>query len=280
MSVIQGTGYAASVTPSLGMAGYTAVLTVTAPDTTVTTPTVTTGVTFTATVPSTQAGNYMLVWTLTGSVNEVIQDQFTCEAASLSLVSLSRVKDDLNIINDTSKDNKLRQWIREATRVIETITGPILPISRIYVVSGGNAFLVLPDRWVISVTSMTENLAGTNYTLTEQPLGASTNSYGYTWDRSINKIVRRDGSGQSYFFPDGDDNVTVVYLAGMAGIPNDVQRAASLLVQYWYEQHEQPYRNTTYPGGEVTQTAAVGSYQVPYGIIEVLEPYRRTVGIF
>ena len=117
MSVLQGSGYAATVTGSSAPAASAATLTVTAPDLSTSTPAVvSTGApTFTSVVPATLVGTYQLVWTLTGAgATEVVQDQFTSESAAsaATLTSLSRVKTDLNKVNDTSKDVKLRQWLR------------------------------------------------------------------------------------------------------------------------------------------------------------------------
>jgi len=283
MSILQGTGYAATVTPSSGaMTGYTAVLQVTAPDGTITTPAVITTTSFTATVPATQVGNYLLVWTLTGSPIQVVQDQFTVIPAALTLVNLAQVKGDLNrSLTDTSKDAKLRNWIRQSQSIIENITGPILPQSKTYVADGGINFFVLPDRWVQSITSIVENMGGTNYTITEQPLGSSTSQYGYTWDRTINKITRRDAAGSGMSFPFGSSNVLCVYVAGMSSVPDAIQRAASQMVMHWYKKDDQSVRGA-FPAGAnaADDVTMVGNYEVPNAVMGLLEQYRRNPGIF
>jgi hypothetical protein len=282
MSILQGTGYAASFTPSSGAtAGLTAILTVTAPDASITTPTVTTTATqFTATVPSTQVGNYLLAWSISGTSATVQQDQFTSIAPKLDFLSLADARAELNYAaGDTAKDDKLRRWLKATTYVIEKVTGPILPVSRTRYFDGDNAFFVLSDRWVTSITSMTENLAGVNYTLTEQPLGSGTDSYGYTWDRSINKIVRRNSNGSERSFPSGPGVVTVTYLAGLVAIPDDIQMAAAALVKHFSSRSDQPFRTSFGPSSGDDSTA-VGNYFIPNAIMDLLEPWRRPPGIY
>lgn len=280
MSVLQGTGYAATVTSTASPAATAGTLTVTAPDGTPTTPTVvTTGApTFTATVPATQVGSYLLVWTLTGTgPTQVIQDQFTAEAPLLTLSNLGQVKTDLNKVNDTSKDAKIRQWLREATTVVENICGPIIPRTETYITDGGGVMVSIPRRWVVSITSVTENWAGTNFPLTEQPLGSSSSPYGYTWDRETNTLVRRGSNGDTAIFADGVSNITVVYRAGIASIPDAIQRAASQLVMHWYNKDAQP-QGANFSRGDDYPTTMVGAWEVPHPIMEVLQAYEDWSG--
>ena len=137
----------------------------------------------------------------------------------------------------------------------------------------------LPRRWVVSLTSVTENWGGVNYVLTEQPLGTSYTNYGYTWDRQTNTIIRRSASGVVFPFPAGTNNVTVVYVAGFAVIPDAIQRAASQLVMHWYNKDDQPdgsnySRVDDYP----TSTEMVGHFEVPRALMEILQPYRDWSG--
>ena len=156
MSVIQGAVYAATYTNAVALTGSTVVLTVTAPDLTTTTPSVTvSGVTATASVPGGLVGQYLLLWTVTGTVTDAQQDQFSTVAAALDLVSLSDIKQDLRIAaTDITYDAQLRRWIKAATGVVERITGPVTPKTETYWLDGTGIFLVLPRRWVMSITSL------------------------------------------------------------------------------------------------------------------------------
>jgi hypothetical protein len=281
MSVLIGAAYSAQYVASVtSLAGATVTLTVTAPDATVTTPTVTvTGTTGTATVPATKAGAYLLVWSVTGTVTDAQTDQFTAVAPSLALLSLSDLRDQLNIsVTDTTGTAKLRRFLQSATDVVQNITGPILPQPITRQFDGENAFLVLPERWVSSITSVVETRGITNYT----PLGHSTDAFGYTWDRQTNKIIRRAYGGAVALFPPGLNVVAVSYTAGMTTIPQDVSDATGELIRHWWSHGQQPYRGTfqATTGDDDGGTITVMGYAVPNRVNEMLAPYRRRVGIF
>lgn len=281
MSVIQGAVYAATYAGAVG--GTAAVLTVTAPDATTATPAVTGSAgSFAATVPAAQVGVYLLVWTVTGTVADVQVDQFTVTAPTLQLISLSDLKDQLNIsTTDTTGTAKLRRFIQSAGDVVKNIVGPVLPESRNYTVDGGGLFLVMPQRWVISITSMIETISVVNYTLTEQPLGSSLNNYGYTWDRGGGKVTRRGAGGAAIPFAAGVMNVSCTYMAGMSTIPQDITDAAGELIRHWWANGQQPWRGA-FPGGggDDSGTQPIMGFAIPNRVIEMLMPYRATPGIF
>jgi hypothetical protein len=281
VSVIQGASYAASYNNAAALAGSAVVLTVTAPDLTVSTPALTvTGSAATASVPATQVGQYLLLWTVTGNITDAVQDQFSVVQASLDLVSLADIKQDLRITpTDTTYDAQLRRWMKAAKGVVERVCGPVLPTTETYTVDGGGLFLVLPRRWVASITTVVETIATVNYTLTEQPLGFSVNNYGYTWDRKINKIVRRGGGGAAICFAPGMQNVAVTYVAGMTVIPEDIQLGANALVKHFFKKGNTPVKSMLRPQQE-TEMVMVGNYFVPNEVLELITPYALTPGIF
>lgn len=280
MTVIQGAVYSASYVGASG--GTSAVLTVTAPDSTTTSP-ATSGAAgaFTANVPAALVGVYLLVWTVTGAGTDVQVDQFTVTAPTLQLMSLSDLKDQLNVsVTDTSGTAKLRRFIQSAGDVVKNITGPILPETRNYTVDGGGVFLVLPQRWVISMVSLIETITIVNYTLTEQPLGSSINNYGYTWDRPVGKITRRGGGGTAMPFAPGVMNVSATYIAGMPTIPQDITDAAGELIRHWWANGQQPWRSAFSPSGDDAGSQPIMGYAIPNRVIEMLTPYRSNPGIF
>jgi hypothetical protein len=285
MSIVQGAVYAASYTVPGVVVGTTVVLTVTDPTGVVTTPTVTpggVGVPFTASVPGTLVGSYLLVWSASGATVDVAQDQFTTIAPTLNLVSLSDVRTELNFApSDTTKNLWLQDQLRAATALIENICDPILPATRVDVFDGDRDAVLLPFRWVSALTSVIETIATVNYVLTEQPLGASVNNYGYTWDRTINKIVRRGAGGAAMRFTSGVNNVAVTYTVGINPVPQDIQLAVTRLVKHWYKQTFSAASGIFAPTSEDEAGATiVGNYLVPYAVMEMLEPYRRRPGIF
>lgn len=283
MSVSQGSVYVAELVADSDLSGATVSCTVTAPDLSISTPSVTVaGLIATAPIPAALVGTYLVVWSVTGTVVGAQQDQFSCVPAVVDLISLPDIKDELNIrATDTSKDAKLRRWLRAADRVIENVTGPIRPYPQTDFFDGGTQAIVLMARWVSAVTSVKENWSGTDYTLTEQPVGASTDSYGYTWDRDSNTLVRRLTGGQPTVFFPGVRNVVVSYTGGLTTIPEDIQLAAAELIKHWYRK-SQPMRQGPFgtAAGDDTGMDMVGGYMIPNAVLEMLAEWRRPPGIF
>lgn len=275
--------YVAQLVADSDLTGATVVCTVTAPDLTVSTPTPTIStVTATAPVTASQVGTYLVSWSVTGTVVGAQQDQFSCVPVTIDLISLPDLKDELNIrATDTSKDAKLRRWMRAANTVIENVTGPIRPYPQTDYFDGGTTTIVLMARWVSAITSVKENWSGTDYTLTEQPVGASTSSYGYTFDRDTNTLVRRFTGGQPTVFFPGVRNVAVAYTGGLTVIPEDIQIATAELIKHWYRRN-QPSRGGPFgtAAGDDTGMDAVAGYLIPNAVLEMLAEWRRPPGIY
>lgn len=277
MSTWLGDIYPASYLAS--QSGATVVLTVTAPDGTTSTPTVNSAAapTYMATVPCSQAGTYLLTWVASGSLTDVFVDQFTVVAPSLALISFSELRDQLNISpTDTTGSAKLRRFMQSASDVVQNITGPILGQSRTEFFDGNREMIVLSPRWVQSITTITENLGTTVFTLTEQPLAAgSFTQYGYTWDRSTNKITRRS-NGLTGCFPSGDGNIAVTYKQGITPLPQDITDAAGVIIEHWWTHGQQPRSMSwTNPGtnDDDIPTTNVMGYAIPYAAEAMLAPY-------
>lgn len=276
MSVWLGDTYAASYTAP---AVATVALTVTAPDGTTTSPTVvaTAAPVYSSIVPTPMVGTYLLTWVASGAVVDVFVDQFTVVAPSLSLISFSELKDQLNIdAADKTGDAKLRRFMQSAADVVQNITGPMLGQVRTEYFDGNRSTIVLMPRWVQSITTITENLGTTVFTLTEQPLASgSSGQYGYTWDRLTNKITRRS-SGLTAWFPAGDGNVAVTYKMGISPLPQDITDATGVIIEHWWSHGQQAF-NTSYStsGGNDDEiaTASVMGYAIPYAAMTMLEPY-------
>ena len=282
MSVLQNDAYAASYSiPGGVIAGSTVTLTVTAPDGTTSTPTVSQGATSTASVVAAQLGNYLLVWRATGTVTDVYQDQFTSVAPALWLMSLGDVKEQLNLLaSDTTSNTRLIRFLASAKDVIEFITGPIIAQTRIDMFDGGSSSIVLPYRWVKSITSITETVGAITYTLTEQPLSQSpVDAWGYTWDRTTHRIVRRI-SGIDVPFMTGQQNIIVTSVLGMSSVPQVVQDACGELIRHWWSHGQTAYTAPFMPGddGETPVTNVMG-YAIPNRVISMLQPYARLASV-
>lgn len=279
MSTWLGDIYSASYTAS---AAATVVLTVTAPDGTTSTPTVTaSGFTYTATVPCPQVGMYLLTWVASGGVVDVFVDQITVVAPSLSLVSFSELRDQLNLyVADTSGTARLRRFMQSATDVVEALTGPMRGQPRTDYFDGGSSTIVLPGRWVQSITLIQETLGITVFTLTEQPLtSGSFTQYGYTWDRITHKITRRS-NGLTGYFPQGDSNVAVTYKQGISPLPQVISDATAELIRIWWQDGQQPRAvSFTNPGADDEVGTTVLGYWVPRRVVQMLAPYSLGPGL-
>jgi hypothetical protein len=275
MSVLLGDVYSASYTAP---ATATVVLTVTAADGTITTPAVVTTAApvYTATVPAAIVGAYLLTWVASGAATDVYTDQFTAIAPALQLISMSDLKDQLNLSpTDATSTNRLRRFIQSATDVVENITGPMRGQSRTEYFDGNRSTVVLSARWVQSITTVTEILGTSSFTLTEQPLGGgSATQYGYTWDRNTHKITRRS-NGVTGIFPAGDGSVAVTYKLGINPLPQDISDAAGELIRHWWQNGQQPraisFTNTG--ADDDTGTITSAGYWVPNRVNELLAPY-------
>jgi hypothetical protein len=106
----------------------TVVLTVTAPDGTVSTPAVnhpSTG-TYNADVTFDQPGDWLRVWSTTGAVVSSNVDQVHVIAPTLRIVGLAEVKEHGNITS-TNSDSELLDFIGTAQQMIEDLVGPTVP---------------------------------------------------------------------------------------------------------------------------------------------------------
>lgn len=154
-----------------------------------------------------------------------------------SWVTLAEVKDMMNMApTDTAHDVKIQTFIDSATPVIEYIVGPVLQQTftenhRTY----GQSKIVLRNSPVISITTLTEFIGLTAYTLSEQEPGATTNNYGYALDITGNGVITRMSSvGTEMGFI--GNVVTVTYLAGLLTVPADIRLAAIEDVRAMFQQ--------------------------------------------
>lgn len=188
------------------LANATAVAcTITLPDATTSTPSVTnssTGV-YTISYTPTVVGRHTVRWVATGTNASAYTDAFTVQdSALLSLISLSEFKSHLNSTS-TTNDEELRECLDTATSAAENLTGRVLArrsITETY--DGGESVLRLRTPCALSVTSVTENgttLASTGYRL----------RHGVVLERIVNS--------QTFDWYVGTDTVSVVYVAGVSG---------------------------------------------------------------
>lgn len=192
-----------------------------------------------------------------------------------SIVTLAEVKTFLNI-EDADSDTELLAFIDAATRKITDITGPVLPTTVTEYRSGGAERIILRQRPVVSITSVTEVWGTTSTALTAITFGQGATNYGYSFDAATGSIVRRVNN-EAGTFADGEDNIRIVYVAGYATIPAEIALAAKALITHWWQATQQN-RMGGRPGfsGDEYVQAMGGGYAVPNFVRQML-PQRDNV---
>ena len=200
-------GLAISVKDASGTAANATAVTctITLPDGTTATPSVTNGSTgsYTVDYSPTLVGRHLVRWVATGTNASAYTDSFEVnDPADLPVISLDEAKSYLNITS-TNSDEEIRQFILEATDIAERLTGRQLrrrTVTRTYSSPPG-AELVLGHIPVASVTSISENgtalVEGTDYVVN--------NAAG---------IIRRGTETVAVTWAAGTSNLDLVYVVG------------------------------------------------------------------
>lgn len=240
------------------LADATAVVcTVTLPDGTTATPTVThasTGV-YSAGYSPTLAGRHLVNWVATGANASAYTDVFNVNDPTYApILSLDDAKRHLNITASTS-DEELRAFIDVVTQAGEAYTGRVFGRRTITeTFSGGLAEVALRYCPVLSITSVVENgttLAATGYRLSSPDGGVLTRISGY----------------YTTPFTAGAYNVTVTYVAGYQSQPaTDRLGALEMLRHLWASQ-----RGTIRFNAAEDQWAPATTYSIPRRVAELWE---------
>ena len=250
--------------------GGTVVATVTLPDSTLSTPTVTNTSTgnYSASFTSTQVGRHSIRWVVTGANAGAFSDAFDVNAADLrGLISLQDAKDALNIpATSTSNDDELRLFISAATQVIEYLAGNILSQSVSDTFDGGYSTVLLTQQPINSVTSVTEN-------------GVTLPASAYSTNLTAGTVSRIIGNTWYAFLP-GKQNVTVTYSTGSAIVPASVQLAARELVRHWWQFGQQGQR-PAFGTNAIAEFDGlmVAGYAIPNRVVQLLAPHQGIPGM-
>jgi len=250
--------------------GGAVVATVTLPDATTQTPTVTnpsTGV-YSVQYTPTLVGRHAIRWVITGVNAGAFSDAFDVAAADLrGLISLQDAKDALNIpASSTSNDDELRLFVSAATQVIEYLAGNILTQTVSDVFDGGYSTVLLTQQPINSVTSVTEN-------------GTTLPAASYAVNLAAGTVSRIIGTTWYSFLP-GKQNVTVNYSTGSAIVPASVQLAARELVRHWWQFGQQGNR-PAFGASTIGEYDGimVNGYAVPNRVIQLLAPHQGIPGM-
>lgn len=174
---------------------------------------------YSADVPVTAAGNWLITWSASGAVVGKDEYQFFVQPPGFRIVSLTDAKVHINkTMTYTGDDNELRGYIDTAGELIESLAGPVVNRTVVEYHNGGNV-QIFPRLWpVMSITSIVESWpGGPNYTLNQMAdlgVGGST-GFDFTFDPVTGAVTRRVQNWE-YPFPGGVNNIKLTYVAGRA----------------------------------------------------------------
>lgn len=245
---------AVAITDSAGAAANAGAvaLTVTLPDGTTVTPTVTNAATgsYTASYTPTLPGRHGVRWVATGANASAFTDSFTVmDPVDIPVVSLAEAKRHLNITSTTS-DEELRAFIAAAQDAGERYTGRVFGRRSIVEThDGGSAAIVLAGIPVVSVTTVVED--GTTLTAADYVAHLTAavlyRAAGTTWDNS------------------DPQTVVVTYVAGYAQQPPTDRQGVLEMVRHMWE--TQRGSMATFPRGD-DYTPGAG-YSIPNRVAEL-----------
>ena len=241
----------------------TVVLTITLPDDTTATPSVTnasTGV-YQVDYTPTQVGRYRVRWVATGTNAGVYQDAFeTRDSAATMLVSLTAAKAHLNI-ETTTHDDELRHFIEAASRACEKTTGKRWMRQTVVATkSGGRSHLSLAAYPLSSVTSVTED--GTTLTASD-----------YHVDLERGLLTRASGDYGVGTWSAGFDNIVVTYETGTATTPATIRQGVLEMTRHlWLTQRGAAGRR----GADTADF--LQAFSIPRRVRELWEPEGNAGG--
>lgn len=270
-----------NVTDSSGApANATAVVcTITLPDGTTSTPTVSnpnTG-TYTATYTATLAGLHRAGWVATGSNASAFTDSFTVDPPlSPSIVGLAEVRAE---INETSHadDAELAGFIAAATAVVVDMVGPVAATQVTGLYDGGASTIVLRHAPIVSVDTVVEYRGSSSVPLTAQPLsGGVFDGYGYTVNLSAGLLHRQSG-GYPARFASGLQNVSVTYTCGRATVPANIRMAVLDLIRVNWRPQRSGGPSLLNPGNNDNPDlgAMPQGFYIPETVRQMLAPDMR-----
>ncbi len=211
------------------------ILTITLPDGTTATPTVTSGSgTYRAEYAAAQLGRHTYRWVFSGPEPSVYADVFVV-ADNVSLVQLDEAIAHLRGANvfatSPEEREKLRALCQSATAICESyIRRPLAVRTFIETHSGDCDFIALNRTPVVSVTSVTET-------------GSAISGSDYQLD-SVTGFLYRGTSATPLYWLAGRLNVVVTYKAGYTNPPADLRLAVLREVEHLWQRTQ----NAPHPG--------------------------------
>lgn len=236
----------------------TVTVTVTKPDGTVITPAViheSVG-TYLATPVADAVGTWPYKVAITGTVTDVVEDQFSVDAQTILGASLAELKAELNMTaakDSPERDRELRQKLASATRMVEKRCGPVSV--KDFTQSFRACSVVLDYRPVVSITSVT-------------PLGGVALSSADAVRRldaeagivELTAAATRAGGG------------TIVYRAGRTAIPANLKDATLVIAKHLWETQRGVSARPGMGGDEMADAVVGVGWALPNRARELMDP--------
>ncbi len=233
-------------------------LTITLPDGTTTTPTVTNPATgsYTAAYTPTQSGRFGVRWVATGVNACAFTDAFTVmDPTDSPVVALSEVKRHLNITSSTS-DEELRSFLATAQMAGERYTGRVFGRRTVTAtLTGGTSVLALTVLPIVSVTTVVEN-------------GVTLTAADFVADLDAGVLYR---AGGAVWDVSDRNTITVTYVAGYTNQPATDRQGVLEMVRHLWE--TQRGSMATFPRGGDDYTPGAG-YSIPNRVRELWDLNR------
>jgi hypothetical protein len=258
------------------------VCTLTLPDGTTTTPSVSNPSTgnYQISYLTVQVGRHSIRWVATGANAATYSDSFDVIAGDSGyLCSLQDLRDELNLTStNTVHDDELRLYLSATTPIIEDLAGPQLRTTFTEQFDGGVQNILLRHAPITTVTTVIEYWGSYSFTLTQAATPSDAGQYSFTVDAAIGTITRRTPSGAATFFAAGLRNIHVTYTVGSGNVPGNVRLAARRQAAHLYRTSQQGSR-PSFGTGDVELAVTPSGYAVPRSVIELVKPNRRPPGI-
>jgi hypothetical protein len=214
---------------------------------------------------------------------EVSVEESLSTTGGATLVALGDVKDYLNIPSARRQhDAALMRMIYACAPMIEQRVGNVLQKQFVELYDGGQTFIILRHRPIISVQSVTEWRGPIPYTLAMVADPAHGTIYSVEVENAkAGRIVRRSAGGGVLAFPGVPQSVQVVYTAGRATVPPNITLATLEMIRENWTQTQQQKIARSAPSDtddEQIRGATPDVFMSPR-VLGMLEPERRAPSV-
>lgn len=261
--------------------GTSVTLTVTLPDGTTASPTVTHNGSgsYSASLVTAQPGHHLVAWTAaaTGKA-DAFADSFEVQPAQdPTIVSLAEAKEILQLTSTTQQDMLLQGYNAAATEVAEYICGPVVTRQVTEVIRAQGRVMVLSKAPVRTDLGTTLDPSGrrdgstTNGIVSITPLM----TYGFMYDLSQlltdgpSGIVRHNAGLPFFYSGDPYAQFQAVYWAGRKVIPAAVYQGAKMILEHLYQVKRGGVNAADVASGELVTTLPGFGYAVPNRALEL-----------